>query len=540
MSTRTPIGRTGPTPQYADYLTKYALIPKGTTLPSGSSLFSVHHLKWIDVPTFQRGISWGEDTFEQFLGSESVLLGNVVMGLFSPLTPALKRCFPATSLPTSYLQLIDGLQRFAAGTALLAVLDREVLGSGCAQPHLRSHFAAIERVLHSDRDLYLHNDSFLRRYPRTAVRNGYLKLRSEIENLVSKELHTAPGLFGSKVVTLLLDRQIAIDEYHSFASVVELMQTFIGINTVRVELSPVDLLRAHVVDHAEQAGWAASDIEAFENDYVDLFMSKGINPRSSLLPFVAIVLAAIEKGEGFKFLPSWGAGLKMSEVNEFLEFVESTKDSDNLYVAEVGNCGAIPFACLLGFYYQDFLKTGNTPSFFVPGGSAEDADLHPFLCGVYRSVVTGAVGKTRDTANSAFDGAFATLFAAGEDLSISHTSTSLLSALPVAWFKPRLELANQNRAKRIFNAMLLPPAPHSGGAWGAPFAPLTFGRKAVDYNVDHLIPRSMKLENSKGEREVNSMRNFSPLPGNINRRTRANPCSAKLGGSGCYATLAGS
>jgi hypothetical protein len=57
----------------------------------------------LQVPTFQRGISWGPEEVLQFLRSESVLFGNVVIGMFQGGTGI----------------LVDGLQRFAIGTLLV-------------------------------------------------------------------------------------------------------------------------------------------------------------------------------------------------------------------------------------------------------------------------------------------------------------------------------------------------------------------------------------------------------------------------------------
>ncbi len=112
--------------------------------------------------------------------------------------------------------------------------------------------------------------------------------------------------------------------------------------------------------------------------------------------------------------------------------------------------------------------------------------------------------------------------------------TPLNSALSFDWLKSSLQLVDINRSRRIFNAMLLADAPHSGGQWGSAFIPMHFGRSSVEYNIDHLIPLSMKINDRGGAREIDTIRNFSPLRTNSNTVARATNCLVKLGASGIY------
>ena len=542
--TSMPVTRSGPTPVFGDYLTKFALIPKGgTALPPNSPLLTGFlNLQWVDVPAFQRGISWERDKVEELLSSASILLGNVIFGSFT-LQPGTRLAapFPPQYAPPTYLQLVDGLQRFAAGTALLAILDQLVLDPNGGFVQYRTPYAPLQNRLYGQRDVYLFNDQLLQTYSRRAVASGYSRLRSEIEALVLSKLNPNDNAaFASEIVELFLSRQIAIDEYFNFATSVELMATFLGINTVRVELSQVDLLRAHIVEKAESSGWLDTDIEAMENDFVDVFMKKGEKPRTEFLPFVGIILRSIEDNSGALFVPSWNASLLIQEVYTFLRFVEDVASCTDAFVNEIRNCGAIPFACLLGHYYRSLLTTGTAPSFLNnPPGNTECAELHEFLCAVYRAVIAGKVGKTGDVAGKLFGGTIPSLSSAAASVASTFSGAPLSVALSVSWIRSNLEVADRNRAKRIFNAMLLGPAPHSGGTWGTPYAPLVFGRKAVNYNVDHLLPLAMRQATLPGGREIDTMRNFAPLPANNNRVAKATSCSLKLGAGGIYATLVG-
>lgn len=55
-----PISRSGPTPQFHDYICKWVLVDPNGQVPEHlqSLLGMVNTLK---IPTFQRGISWGKD-----------------------------------------------------------------------------------------------------------------------------------------------------------------------------------------------------------------------------------------------------------------------------------------------------------------------------------------------------------------------------------------------------------------------------------------------------------------------------------------------
>ena len=291
------IDRVGPTPHFGEYLTRYVLIPKNTTLPPGSPLFGFHELNWVEVPSYQRGVAWTRENVEEFVSSQSVLLGNVILGSF-PLTPSLRGCFPADNTPTNYFLLVDGLQRFSVGTALLSVLHPLYLDATPAEPNLSVHFQPIINQLATSAPIYLHNDRYLLNYPREVVKAGYERVREEIKRYVEGEMNSSPANFGDACVRLLLQRQVAIDKYFNFSSSVELMNTFIGINTVRLDLSPVDLLRAQIVEEAESAGWSAPDIETMENEFADVFTISGEKVRTELLPFVGMVLKQLKEGRG--------------------------------------------------------------------------------------------------------------------------------------------------------------------------------------------------------------------------------------------------
>ena len=106
------------------------------------------------------------------------------------------------------------------------------------------------------------------------------------------ESENAP-LTAEKLCNLFLNKQVAIDLYFNFSNSIELINTFIGINTVRVDLSPVDLFRSFLVEKAFVSKWDANIIENMENDITEIFVDKE-QPKTELLPFVSILLKVTE------------------------------------------------------------------------------------------------------------------------------------------------------------------------------------------------------------------------------------------------------
>jgi hypothetical protein len=74
------IQRSGPTPSFYEYICGYVLVPQATT-PSPQLLSLVgpgQQLNWVEIPSFQRGISWDLENINELLQSDSILLGNAV------------------------------------------------------------------------------------------------------------------------------------------------------------------------------------------------------------------------------------------------------------------------------------------------------------------------------------------------------------------------------------------------------------------------------------------------------------------------------
>lgn len=518
-----PINRSAPTPQFIDYVTKYALIDPATQqIPSVLNNF---FLNGIRVPTFQRGISWTTDQVLEFLESQSVLLGHVI------LTKVQQQTFG---------ELVDGLQRFATGTALLNALYPKVLMANNPQfPNHAGLFAALAIHSNSVQPVFVHNDQQLRVHKRQAIQDQYRDFASALDTYVGKLLSsgaaTEIAAFASNVVRCFLNRQIAIDDFTGFQSMGELVNTFIGINTIRVELSTVDLVRTLIVDNAQKfpATWSASQIEATENDITETFSDEGV-PTKEVLPVATVVQKLLSGPLADQVFPMWATGSSPTEVAAFLTFIGQATASagSNTFIKELALSGSLPFSIMVLYYYKRLLVAGSTPSYLL-GGNAEDADLHDFLRATYRALLAGTIGQLGPVAEKVLRGTYQSLNDVATEIN-NTTGAGPLSASPTpGWIKAQLLNINKEKAKRVFNACLLPLNSNLGG----PFQPMIFGRASNMWQIDHLIPEKLLVKARSGYLEGQRIQNFAPLVSQQNKAASNTQCSSKLAPGGIYENL---
>lgn len=525
------IQRSGPTPFYGEYITDFALVPLDQA-PSAELLsLAEGGLSWIDVPSFQRGIAWFLDDVLELASSNSTLLGNVILGQF----PRLAGMFPM--LPANvreYCLLVDGLQRFSVGTAIFSALYHSVMRTGCEFPHASSHFSPVSVRYLSKSPVFLHNDHELRNHRRWAVAESYIRLKNELTTHFKEEFAAGNAEKVSAYINrLCLKRQVAVDLYFNFPTTIELTHTFIGLNTVRVDLGAVDLVRSYIVDRALQTSWAMNDIEDIENQITKTFCGKEGKPKSTLLPFVGIVQNLLETENCEKFvLPTWPTGLTKADVVRFLDFVERLEEGieKNPYSCEIAEIGTIPVAGLIAYYYRLYLDTGNLPS-FVSGGHSEDLELHKYLVATLRILLEGQIGRSRPYSEKLMKGDYKELAKAAEDLSFAYASTSLNDPLSLDLLRSRLRNIDQKRAQRVFNAARLPKR---GMPWGGGFPRDSYGTKTKEMHIDHLVPKSSMTLNAPGASEMETLVNFAPLPSGQNVEAKASHCSDKLDSGGVY------
>ena len=526
------IVRQGHCPLFLEYITKSVLLPRaGTPTPEFRRL-TQYLMRWVEIPSYQRGLVWDDEKFIELLDSNSLFLGNAIFGQF----PIPNRNAPFNELPNSvrdYEILVDGLQRLSIGTALLNVLHTLVFCEPPLEAAAAPHFAALKMNAVPFAPIYQHNDYELQHHPRKAVKDSYVAFRTILGNWASDELRNNAAVVAPKILRLFLIRQVAPDSYTGFSTPYEVASTFIGLNTVRVQLSIVDWLRSLIVERGSNSGWTPAEVESVENRFTEIFAGpNGIDPERELMPFAAIVRDALGNGNSLapaQVFPSWGNSLSRIEVETFLDFVENVFDSYlNPYFREIRATGAIPFAGCLCYYYRQYVGSGTMPS-FVTGGNSEDGELHDYLRANYRALFDGRIGRTRGYAEKLLHNSNYSLQDTGNEISRDFFGYDLSTPVDRDRVIAALKKADQKRAQRVFNACLLP------GTRGGTFTPQQYGKGGNRYQIDHLIPDSALVANQPGDPEAQSLLNFAPITRPANNSQSNLACSQKLNAGGSYA-----
>jgi hypothetical protein len=514
------INRSAPTPAFYEYMCNLALVldPASTKTSLPQAVADLVEDTFI-IPTFQRGISWSVEKVSELLNSDSIMFGTVMLAMFD------KRAG----------ELIDGLQRFATGTALLQNLYDRVLSPTPSNSLAAVHFGALKAKVAGNQPVFSHNHHLLDTHTRAAIRQQYQALFKSLGEFLDRKLEPGTAIESAEQLkNCFLQKQIAIDKYYGFQSALEMVNTFIGLNTVRVELGPVDLIRAHVIDQASRSrpAWASTDIVEAENDITETFTVSG-STKQSLLPAATIVLRCLQKKDGLEpshIFPKW-SDLGKGDVDQFLEFIENMEEArkKNAYLREIAESGYGPYAMVLLFYYKRFITSGQEPDFFT-GGAAEDPELHTLLCAVYRAVIGGTVGRLiRPYAEDVAKDNYTALSDVSEKISMTAIPQKLSAPPDLDWLRTNLSsIGDSKKARRVFNGCLLPLRTSRG----ATFKPLKFGSKGDEWQVDHLIPEKNLKENQPGFEEGYTLRNYAPLPKSYNSSVKNLPCSNKLDPSG--------
>jgi len=527
------ISRTGDCPIYLEYVTKRALIPRSGPVSHAFHQLTQYNFTWIDIPSYQRGLVWDDELFEELLDSSSVFIGNAILGAF----PVQQGNPDFINLPANtphYSILIDGLQRFSIGTALLTLLFPQVLAPTPLRPNDAVHFTALAAPAVGFAPVFQHNDTELTNHRRTAVSESYKSFKRMLGSWIESEFQRPGGAanLATRLAHLFLVRQIAPDTYHGFPRPYDVTKTFIGLNTIRVQLSIIDWLRSLIIDEGGNR-WTPADIERLENRFTEVFTQEGRQPETELLPFAAIIKNALEDStKATSVFPTWQSGLQPTDVERFLDFVDDVfEHEENPYVQELRACGSIPFAAYLAYYYKQFLITGNRPS-FLQNGTNEDGDLLQFLRANYRVLFDGRIGRTREFAEKLLTDASYTLTDAADDISFQFVNSHLTNQVDRAWLVSMLKQTDKKRAPRVFNACLLPTIASGGTA----YQPQRYGMRTHHYQVDHLIPESGLTLNAPGEPEGRLLTNMAPVRRCANNRQTNLQCSAKLAPGGSYSS----
>jgi hypothetical protein len=523
MTQRPPIQRAGATPPFVEFHIRY-IVDTGQPL---SNFLSQLRVWSIQIPSFQRRIVWREEEIESLLDSQAALFGTVILADF----------------PQRPLVLVDGLQRFATGTALLDRLYPVVLSPTPTDQNAAQYFTQLRTTAGPLQPVFHHNANALRSHHREAIRESYEELEEAVDDIVTRGIRSNPAEFAASVQRMFIEKQIAIDPYYNFQRIDDLTNTFINMNSQGVDLSPVDLLRAKLVDQATSLRWNPSDVEEMENDFTSTFENK--DAKTALKPIGTFLDEGVgEPPKRRNIFPDWDH-LSPEQVDEFLNFIDTSVQAAIIrsrpYLSEIFECGGFPFGITLLYHYRKHLQDYSNHTYaqlqladFAGGTFQTDIDCHLMLRAYYRRLIDGTIIRIGNVGNKILRGEYSDVLEVADDINPASGPGPLGGAPDIDWLRERLRIADAKRCGRIFNACLLPPRSQPGGT----FNPISFGRRQIQWNIDHLIPKASILPAREGEREADQIANLAPLPSSVNKTIRNNPCSTKLGPQGPYARIA--
>ena len=503
-------------PVYLDFPKYYLISGLGVSPPP--TLAATLARNRLEVPSFQRGISWGETEVGDLIETKSSTLGTVILA-----------SLPLRENPI----LVDGLQRFATGTALLTALYPVVISPTPSNAAAAAHFRRLQADSSHYSPVFEANSNALAHHPRNAISSTYGRLLSEVNDLIEEGLRTDAPAFAANIERLFLERQVSLDLYSGFANFNDLTSTFIDINTQGIALSPVDLLRAQLVDQALRLDWPFGDVQDTENQFTDTFEGRG--PAAHLRTLGKRINALVGNSETVTLaFPTW-ATLAKPEVDGFFDFVSGFIDAasvtGNGYLRELLESGPQAFSAVVLFYLLRDNEGDDKPDFLPDGRLATKADLHLILRAVYRRLIDGTIFRIEAAIDAMLrrpTGITATSLA--EAINPVNVAGSLAESPDPAWLEQALRRADPKRSRRIFNACLLP----SRSSPGAQFDPQIYGRGANAWNIDHLIPQVAIKPAQIGGGEALLLPNLAPLHASVNKAIRNLQCSIKLGPNGPY------
>ncbi len=514
------IKRLGELPPFWQYAVKYALCKnKNDPIKDWSDLVKELDPEPILIPSYQRNIVWKDNEIKEFIGSDAILFGTVIL---------------ASSKDDKATILLDGLQRFALATAMLNYLYPIVLSNEPDRQDLEHKFTILKAEVAAKRSIFQHNDRILSSYPRMGIQESYIRLKNSVNRLFDKEFNENALEFSEKISKMFVKKQIALDPYFDFKDESELIHTFINLNSTGLDLSQVDLLRSLIIQQAEKKKWYDDDITEFENRFTNVFQSKDNKWSKRLGKYLYDSI----KTKPTLVFKNWD-NLKSEDVDDLLKFIEDfdsalTKEDENNillnpYLYEIFQCGELPITIVFWYYYK-YVHLDNKIPDFMDGDYDSTKELHLLLRVFYRRVIDNSLTRLDKHAKkfmcNNLSGNILTdlVDSINNDVKLDNIKSSPNKE----WLKINIQKSNSDAIRRIFNACLLPDR----NADVINFKPIMYGNKSSMWNLDHMIPKKSKSQDIIDE--MNQIVNLSPLPSDINVRAKHFPCSKKLSDDGLY------
>ena len=284
-----------------------------------------------------------------------------------------------------------------------------------------------------------------------------------------------------------------------------------------------------IIQQAEEQKWNESDIGEIENRFTEVFQSGKIKAAKVLGKHL---YDALDSDPNIVF-DKWEC-LQKDDVDDLLDFVDKVYDASNAndgdenkkwpYLYENFQCGDIPFAIIVWFYYKKRQETGHEPDFL--GGKIDTTDdLHDLLRAFYRRIINSSMNRT-DVVASKFiqeknQGRIRNMSTLVNE--INPAEESMDQNLDVIWIKANLKKSNTNKIKRMFNACLLPKKNAKHGS----FNPLEYSQ-GKGWAVDYLIPKKLAPNNVEGSEQIDAIVNRIAIHSSSKKIAKHIPCLEKI------------
>ncbi|MEK9505551.1 DUF262 domain-containing protein [Gaopeijia maritima] len=472
------------------------------------------------IPTFQRGIEWTWDKLHECVTSRSPLLGEVTMGM--------------EAQQPGKIQLLDGLQRFAAFTALSSALQPilfasdeadldQMVASGTLSPkHLLAakELQVLGQSQSGSAPILTYNDAALEHHRRAVLKETYASFRGSVAQNVAKALTDPQNAFLDTCVAFY-KKYMWVNLYQTFQSHEELVSAFVGWNAIRIELGLADLCRAALINRGSQAGWTHAQFVEAEDRFNSLLLETGGNHKKYYGPFFTLLHEDWFEEGTFNILPELSSPTatwqsvdrgfeRLSETMDYFDGqVSGTDPQKQEYIRYLKLLGDLPFITTLIHYY----RTATARSSLQIDQIVQVDVLHKLAVAYTRRLLDSSIGNTGSIADQILKGKLSV--SQWIDAITPDKSGSFGAKPDAAWLQLRLENAGISSAKAIFSACLLPTRKVRGGSrqWGKGAFTSLFVRTGGKprWSLDHVIPKSSFKGRSPGDAYQDSLRNLMPI-----------------------------
>lgn len=475
------------------------------------------------IPTFQRGIEWSWEKLQECVASRSPLLGEVTLGV--------------EAQQPGKIQLLDGLQRFAAFTALSnalrdvlfapddAAIDAMVL-NGPLDPANSTEAKTLRLVGQSESGaapVLIYNDIALRNHRRAVLKDTY----SSFAKGVSDQVATALGSNDPAAQEFVRDcalfyrKYMWANLYQTFNNHHELVSAFVGWNAIRIELGLADLCRAALINRGSEAGWTHMDFVSAEDRFNSLLLESGGNHKKHYGPFFTLLHDDWFKERRFNIIPelaqpkpTWAqvddAFSRLAEVIDYFDGSSVGADAQKQeYIRFLKLLGDLPFITALLHCCRHATKKKRTSIDTL----VQIDVLHKLAVAYMRRLLDSSIGNTGAIAEDVLKGS---LTVKQWLAAVVPPKSGTFGQKPdAAWLRLRLENAGIASAKAIMTACLLPKAQVQGGSrqWGKGSFLSLFVRAGgrPKWSLDHIIPKANFRGKSVGDAYQDSLRNLAPV-----------------------------